>query len=67
MLMTTVPDVIGIATQGAVVLINAAHLHAHLNNSPPSPSRVESQQPVGETTVAQGSTVKLTLVHGLPP
>jgi hypothetical protein len=65
-LMTTVPDVIGIATHQAEVFINAAHLQPILTNSPPPPTRVQSQQPHANASVAQGSTVKLTLVHGLP-
>jgi hypothetical protein len=64
---TTVPEVFGLPETGAAAKVTAAHLHPVFNNSVNPPSFVNSQSPLAGTTVAQGNTVTMHLVHGSPP
>jgi hypothetical protein len=64
---TTVPDVFGLPRVAAATDVNAAHLMPVFTGTTTQPSFVNSQSPSAGTTVAQGSTVTMHLVHGPPP
>jgi hypothetical protein len=66
---TTVPDVRLLPQAEAAADVTAAHLHPVFDNitTVTPPSYVNSQSPVAGTTVAEGDTVTMHLVHGSPP
>ena len=65
--MSTVPDVFGLPPAEAAAAVNAEHLLPNFTGASGQPSFVQSQSPAAGTMVAQGSTVTMHLVHGLPP